>query len=98
MLYYFKILVNGLITDKEYFEGNEEDAIKYMGYKEQVVREINNWNKSEKDKIIITSNYIIIDNINKINSEIINKLETKLQNISTLRSLLIDSIHKIKEF
>ena len=98
MLYHFTILVNGVINHQEFFECSEDDAIKYMGYKEQVFREINNWNKSEKDKILITSNYIIVENINKINSEIINNLETNLKNTANLRSLLIDSFHKLKEF
>jgi len=97
MLYYLVIFVDSDINYQECFEADDPVlAEKYIVYKEQAVRELSNWNKSEKDRSIITSKHYTSENVIKIDSEIVSTIESVLQNIAKLRGLLIDSFHKLK--
>ena len=96
MIYYFIVTVDYKKYHEEFFETDDSIAIKYMGYKEQAIREIVNSNKSENERLIVFSNYYSSGSIKKVDSEIVDTLELDLQDISRLRGLLIDSFHKLK--
>ena len=88
--YYFEILLEGSLINKEIFEcENTDDAIKYMSYKEQCVREINNLNNK------VSSRYYKMDTIQKINSEKITNLETILKDISECRCKIVNNLSLI---
>lgn len=97
LLYFFAITVDNVIYHQEFFESEEQDAIKYMAYREQAVREIVNWNK-QTPLIVFSNNFHTDQNVNikKIDSECVDILEKKLMNISELRGKLIDSFHALK--
>lgn len=97
MLYYFVIFVDNTKDHEEFFECDDLDiAKKYMSYKEQSIREIVNFNKSEDDRLIIKSTYYCPDSIKTITSESVKILETILQDISKFRGLILEAFHKLK--
>ena len=97
MLYYFVIFVDNVKHHEEFFESPGPDlATKYMSYKEHSIREIINFNKSEEDRLIITSNNYSSESIKTVTSENVKTLETILQDISKFRGLLLEAFHKIK--
>jgi hypothetical protein len=96
-IYCFVITVDNKTYHQEFFEAEEQDALKYTAYKEQAIREIVNWNKQQP--LVVFSNYFTTEynSIKKIDSEYVNGLEKKLMDLSELRGKLIHSFHALKD-
>ena len=91
--YYFEILLQDLIINKEVFEcENLGDAIKYMSYKEQCVRELHSLSNK------VSSRYYKIDTLQRVTSEKITNLETILKDISESRGKIVNSLSLIHQF
>ena len=96
MFYYFVVSVDTKKHHEEFFESNEQDALKYMAYKEQSIREVVNCFTSENNRVVVSSTYYSSDVINGINSEKVETLEKNLIHTTRLRGELIESFHKLK--
>ena len=96
MLYYFVVSVDNKKYHEEFFEGSDQDAVKYMAYKEQSIREVINCFKSEKERLIIFSNFYTSDVKNIIDYEKVDSMEKNLIEMTRKRGELIELIHKLK--
>ena len=96
-IYYFIVTVDNKKYHQEFFEAEEQDALKYTAYKEQAIREIVNWNKQVP--LVVSTNYFQTEytSIKKIDSEYVTELEKKLMDLSELRGKLIHSFHGLKD-
>ena len=96
--YYFEIFIEEQSVHQEIFVSTPEQATKYIAYKEQSIRENNNFFKEEKNIVKIHSKYYKALNVHAIDEKEINNMEIILKELSELRTKIIDVFRKVKEY
>jgi len=96
--YYFEIFIVEQSVHQEIFVSTPEQATKYIAYKEQSIRENNNFFKEEKNIVKIHSKYYKALNVHTIDEKEINTMEIILKELSELRTKIIDVFRKVKEY
>jgi len=90
--YYFELYVDDVLSFKEIFTtASTEEATKYIGYKEQSLREI----KDLKCKI---HSYVFNYELKRVDTEEIDILEKNLLDISNCRGKIIENIRQLNKY